>query len=110
MMKKLLCSLLFTVLAVGFVQAQYGNVSGGGPPLMVITTTPTAVTTNTPNITDGTDLGTTTVGTPLSQTFTFTSNSASQLLVGLGAITGTDAAEFSVGIANPSSLCFSSEL
>jgi hypothetical protein len=102
MMKKLLCSILFTVLAVGFVQAQL--VSGGASPGTNITTASTSATTNTPNTTDGTIFDSVTVGNSSSQTFTFTSNSTDAFFVGIGTIVGVDPSEFNNDAPIPSSI------
>jgi len=106
MMKKLLCSIILIIATVGFVEAQltYGNVSGGGPPLLEIVATPTSATTNTPSPDDDTDFGTIGIGGEVEHTFTFTSETSSQLLIGLGTITGTNADQFSKDAPSPSSI------
>jgi len=96
MMKKLLCSLLFTVLTVGFVTAQYGDISGGSP-LQAISTSVSSPGTNTPTSADGTDLGTVSIGNSVSQTYTFTNLAGGAYILGTTALSG----DFSVNSPTP---------
>ncbi len=100
-MKKLLCTLLVAVFAIGSIHAQFGDVSGGSPTLQVIPTTSSSPGTNTPITADGTDLGTVNVGNSTSQTYTFTTLAASQYIVQTPtALTG----DFAINSPTPGSI------
>ena len=96
MMKKILCTLLFTVLAVGFVQAQFGDLRGG-PTLQLIPTVATSPGTNIPIPADGTDLGAVSVGGSTNQTYTFTNVAGGIYVLGTTALTG----DFSINSPTP---------
>ncbi|RPE00847.1 choice-of-anchor D domain-containing protein [Aureibaculum marinum] len=96
MMKKLLCTLLVAIFAIGFINAQFGDVSGGSP-LQVITTTSSPSTANTPIAADGTDMGSVVVGNSISKTFTFTAATNNNLYISTVALSG----DFTVNSPSP---------
>ncbi|MET2985426.1 choice-of-anchor D domain-containing protein [Aureibaculum conchae] len=97
MMKKLLCTLLFAVIAIGTISAQ-GTISGGSPALPITTTTalPTA---NTPLPAQGTDFGTVAISGTQQNTFIFTSTVGGTQFLALQNITGANASEFSASFS-----------
>jgi len=99
MMKKLLCTLLFAIFAIGTINAQ-GTISGGSP-AVPITTTTTLPTANTPVPAEDTDFGTVAINGTQQNTFTFTSSTALPQFLSVQNMTGTNASEFS--ISSPSS-------
>lgn len=104
MMKKLLCTLLIAIVAVGTINAQ-GTISGGSP-LDEIDTSPTSTTINTPVTAEGTDFGIVSFGGGTQQnTFTFVSTFAGTQNLTIQGISGADATEFTASFApGPSSV------
>tara|TARA_R110002073_G_scaffold139232_2_gene289351 strand:- start:125075 stop:128854 length:3780 start_codon:yes stop_codon:yes gene_type:complete len=97
MMKKLLCTLLFAIIAIGFANAQSINVTGQG--IIIV-----GDGTNTPGPADDTDFGSVDVASgSVTHTFTITNTTAADLiLLGLDPIAGANAGDFSQDpIVNP---------
>ena len=97
MMKKLLCTLLLTVMAIGFSNAQSVSVTGLGNVIA-------GDGTNTPSVTDDTDFGSLDVAaTGVTHTFTVTNTTGADIvLLGLNPLSGTNASDFSqVDVADP---------
>ncbi len=95
-MKKLLCSLLFTVLTVSFVQAQADiNIQGNSVDIVDGDTTP--------DIADDTDFGQVTIGSDIVKTFTIQNTGVSDLnLSGVGFSLGTNS-QFSLDVSSTTS-------
>ncbi len=97
MMKKLLCTVLFTVLALGLSNAQSVTVTGLGNLIA-------GDGTNTPTVTDDTDFGSLDVAaTGITHTFTVTNTTGADIvLLGLNPLTGANASDFSqMDVADP---------
>ena len=96
-MKKLLCTLLFTIVAIGFTQAQSTTLEGGSPLVIIATDA-----SNVPSTTDDTDFGSVDVDTGglITHTFRITNTSASSILLGFNTVITNSGNGFSNGTIN----------